>query len=132
MSSKPIPLDKKLYEQVKMRAKTKFKVYPSIYANSWLVKEYKRLGGTYSGKKPKDTGLTRWYDEMWINVCELPKIVRCGRTNVPIEIWMEKYPYCRPYYKITKQTPKTVSEFSQDELKKRCTRKRKDPLKKVF
>ena len=133
MTSKPIPLNKKLYEKVKLETKSRFKVYPSAYANGWLVKEYKRRGGTYSGKKPKDTGLTRWYKEKWINVCELPRIVRCGRSvkNVPIQIWMKQYPYCRPYYKITKGTPKTVKEISRVEIKRRCVRKRKDPTKRV-
>lgn len=126
--NRPIPLNKKLYEQVKNEAKKRFKVYPSAYANGWLVKEYKNRGGTYSGKKPKDTGLSRWYREKWINVCELPKIVRCGR---PVSK-QEEYPYCRPYYKITRGTPKTVKELSQAEIKRRCSKKRKDPSKRVF
>jgi hypothetical protein len=27
--------------------KRKFKVYPSAYANAWLVRTYKKRGGTY-------------------------------------------------------------------------------------
>lgn len=132
--SKPVPLNKKLYEQVKAETRRKFKVYPSAYANGWLVKEYKRRGGTYSGKKPTDTGLSRWYREKWINVCELPRIVRCGRSNknIPLTLWVKQYPYCRPYYKITEGTPKTMNELSQAEIKRRCAKKRKDPSKMVF
>jgi hypothetical protein len=132
--SRNIPLNKNLYEKVKLEAKSRFKVYPSAYANGWLVKEYKRRGGTYSGKKTKDTGLSRWYNEKWINVCELPRIVRCGRSdkNIPLQIWIKQYPYCRPYYKITEGTPKIVSDFSQLELKQRCKRKRKNPLKRLL
>ena len=37
-----------LYARVKAEAKKKFKVYPSAYANGWLVQEYKRRGGTYA------------------------------------------------------------------------------------
>lgn len=44
---KPIPKNKKLYSKVKAAAKRKFKVYPSAYANGWLVKTYKAKGGTY-------------------------------------------------------------------------------------
>ena len=33
-------------------AKHKFDVYPSAYANAWLVREYKKRGGKYRGKKP--------------------------------------------------------------------------------
>ena len=132
--SKPVPLNKKLYEQVKAETRRKFKVYRSAYANGWLVKEYKRRGGTYSGKKPTDTGLSRWYREKWINVCELPRIVRCGRSdkNIPLNLWVKQYPYCRPYYKITEGTPKTMKELSQAEIKRRCAKKRKDPSKMVF
>ena len=44
---KPIPTNKKLYSTVKAATKRKFKVYPSAYANAYLVKEYKRRGGKY-------------------------------------------------------------------------------------
>ncbi len=33
--------DKELHARVKAEAKRKFKVYPSAYANAWMVKEYK-------------------------------------------------------------------------------------------
>ena len=39
--------NKALYSRVKAEAKRKFKVYPSAYANAWLVREYKKRGGTY-------------------------------------------------------------------------------------
>lgn len=44
---KPVPTNKALYARVKAAARRKFKVYPSAYANGWLVKEYKRRGGRY-------------------------------------------------------------------------------------
>lgn len=44
---KPVPTDKTLYSRVKSLAKKKFDVYPSAYANAWLVKEYKKRGGGY-------------------------------------------------------------------------------------
>ena len=46
-SSSPTPKNKALYARVKAAAKKKFDVYPSAYANAWLVKEYKKRGGTY-------------------------------------------------------------------------------------
>lgn len=46
-----IPTNPDLYERVKAEAKKKFDVYPSAYANAWLVREYKKRGGGYrSGK----------------------------------------------------------------------------------
>ena len=40
--------NKALYSRVKSEAKRKFDVYPSAYANAWLVKTYKKRGGTYA------------------------------------------------------------------------------------
>ena len=42
-----VPTNKKLYARVKAAAKRKFAVYPSAYANAWLVREYKKRGGRY-------------------------------------------------------------------------------------
>ena len=42
-----VPVNKALYSRVKAEAKRKFAVYPSAYANAWLVREYKKRGGTY-------------------------------------------------------------------------------------
>ena len=41
-----VPVNKALYSRVKAEAKRKFAVYPSAYANAWLVREYKKRGGT--------------------------------------------------------------------------------------
>ena len=41
------PTNKALYARVKAEAKRKFKVYPSAYANGWLVRTYKARGGGY-------------------------------------------------------------------------------------
>ncbi len=46
-----IPTDKELYARVKAEAKKKFNVYPSAYANAWLVREYKKRGGGYRVEK---------------------------------------------------------------------------------
>ena len=47
------PTNPALYNRVKAEAKRKFDVYPSAYANAWLVKTYKKRGGGYSGKDPR-------------------------------------------------------------------------------
>tara|TARA_R110001592_G_scaffold125448_2_gene335502 strand:+ start:2222 stop:2395 length:174 start_codon:yes stop_codon:yes gene_type:complete len=41
------PTNPTLYSRVKAEAKRKFSVYPSAYANGWLVKTYKKRGGGY-------------------------------------------------------------------------------------
>jgi len=43
----PTPTNPSLYARVKAEAKRKFKVYPSAYANAWLVRTYKKRGGGY-------------------------------------------------------------------------------------
>ena len=48
-----VPVNKALYSRVKSEAKRKFKVYPSAYANAWLVREYKKRGGTYRTEAKK-------------------------------------------------------------------------------
>ena len=41
------PTNHSLYARVKAEAKRKFDVYPSAYANAWLVRTYKKRGGGY-------------------------------------------------------------------------------------
>ncbi len=58
MATRNEPTNKALYAAVKAAAKRKFAVYPSAYANAWLVREYKKRGGGYrkvsnGGKKKK-------------------------------------------------------------------------------
>ena len=48
------PTDPELYARVKAEAKKKFDVYPSAYANAWLVREYKKRGGGYRSEKADD------------------------------------------------------------------------------
>jgi len=47
------PADKDLYAAVVRDAKEKFDVYPSAVANAWVVREYKKRGGTYKKKSEK-------------------------------------------------------------------------------
>jgi len=49
------PSNPKLYARVVQAAKDKFDVYPSAVANSWVVQEYKRRGGTYKSDEPSTT-----------------------------------------------------------------------------
>ena len=130
-TSKPLPKNKKLYSQVKAEAKKKFKTWPSAYGSAWLVREYKKRGGTYSGKKSTSAGISRWMKEKWINVCKLPKKVSCGRPKLSLSNWKKRYPYCRPRKRITSKTPVTASELSKTQIKKLCSIKRKKTSKKI-
>lgn len=46
-AARNVPTNPSLYARVKAEAKRKFDVYPSAYANAWLVREYKKRGGGY-------------------------------------------------------------------------------------
>ena len=86
--------------------------------NYWLSREYKKRGGKYTGKKPsKSSGLNRWTEEKWINVCKLPKKVKCGRSKSSGKNWKKDYPYCRPSIRVNSSTPKLSSQLSKQEIK---------------
>lgn len=123
--SKPIPLDKKLYDQVSKRASEIFSSNRGIYRSAWIVKEYKRLGGKYSqAHKPNvnSAGLKRWFAERWVDL-NRPKYDKkghiigydqCGRKDAS----KGEYPLCRPSIRITKKTPKTIKELKPTAIAK--------------
>jgi hypothetical protein len=127
----PEPLNKSLYKRVKQMADSRFKSKTGIYKSSWIVKEYKRLGGKYSGKKPsvKSPGLKRWYKEKWVDLnrpIENSKgktigYKSCGRSSAN----KGKYPLCRPSRKVTRGTPKTYKQLSKTSLNRAKREKRR-------
>jgi hypothetical protein len=137
----PVPknvVDKKLYEKIKHKIHEKLERQGKrwgIYASSELVRLYKSMGGRYTNNKeyihsPKKlTGLDRWYKEYWINICKSSppkKLVKCGRTRSG-----GSYPVCRPYYRITKETPTTYNEMNKKDIANICSKKNKNPLIKL-
>lgn len=124
------PAHKKLYEQVVSDAKKRFRVWPSAYASGWVVRRYKELGGTYQPEKKNGdtTTLDRWFRQQWVDVCELPLIVPCGRPKAS----RENYPYCRPWKRITRDTPTTAKELTPQQIAERCEKKKKDPTTRIL
>jgi len=102
--------DKALYEKAKA---TVYAIYkkPSAFRSGALVKEYKRLGGTYSGKKTK-MGLTAWFKSKWM------------------DIGGKEYPVFRPTVRVNKATPLTVQEIDPKNLRKQIELKQKIKGKK--
>lgn len=103
-------LNKKLYRDVKERVKKQVKTWPSAYASSLLVQEYKKAGGKYSGQR-NSSPLRRWHEEKWVDVSRPRKsggYESCGRASSSRH---KKYPYCRPSKKISNATPMTVGEL---------------------
>lgn len=124
LNKKPRPINKDLYNYVKKLADEKFKSKTGIYKSSWIVKEYKKRGGKYKGKVSQKQGLLRWYKEKWVDLNrpiknKKGKIIgykSCGRSKVKNS--KEKYPLCRPTYKISKSTPRTYSQISKKSILK--------------
>lgn len=94
----PTPNDKKLYNSVKLKADLIYKK-PSAYKSGYIVKEYKKLGGTYKDDG-KTKNLARWYKEKWKDY---------GNSE---------YPVYRPSLRINKLTPLLVSEINKNDMKK--------------
>ena len=110
----PIVNDIKLYEKAKKIADDKYSK-PSAYKSGFIVKLYKKMGGTYSDDG-KEKPLARWFKENWTDV---------GGLN---------YPVYRPTKKISKKTPLIPSEISnlkeQIKLKQKIKGKNLPPFKK--
>jgi len=47
LEEKNVPTNPSLWSKMKAKAKAKFDVYPSAYANGWAAKEYKKAGGKW-------------------------------------------------------------------------------------
>jgi hypothetical protein len=113
----PIPRDQKLYNKTK---KYIYKKYPkhSAYRSGLLVKEYKnrfskkygKIKNPYRGKKTKKRGLSRWFQEEWVN----------QRGEVGYKYKSDIY---RPSKRITKKTPITYKELSKKRIKKARSKK---------
>ncbi len=105
------PKNQKLYDKVKAEIYKKIPKH-SAYRSGLLVKEYKKRGGTYTGKKAEDKGLSRWFKEKWKT--------QDGKTT-----YKKKGDIFRPTKRITKDTPKTMGELSKKD-KERAMKEKKN------
>ncbi len=105
------PADGRLYDAVKQRV---YKEIPkhSAYRSGLLVQEYKRAFATrygeekdpYTGPKPKNLGLTRWFAEEWRN--------EAGGVG-----YDSKNTLYRPTKRVSAATPKTWAELPKSRVK---------------
>ena len=87
------PADKDLYARVVAAAKEKFDVYPSAYANGWVVQEYKRRGGKYNVSKAQ--GIEDGFEESEIEDSFEKKYQGCGcETCKKLDVSCENCPVC--------------------------------------
>ena len=101
------PNNKELYAKAKAKYSN---MKHSAYRSGLIVKAYKKMGGTYSGKKPKK-GLTRWFKEDW-------------RTEKGKKTYKEGGTIFRPTKRVTKDTPTTMSELTPAQKKKAIKEKK--------
>ena len=126
------------YIKAKRNADKKFKEKTSAYKSMYIVKQYKKYNGKFLSTKEVKNGLIRWLNEKWIRVDPKTgkpmrkngKLVDCGRSKTEVNKKIKKG-MCRPYKRITKDTPKTVKELGKKEIKRRLKLKSKNPDKKL-
>lgn len=124
-------INKSLYSKAKSKANKKYGTKTGAYKSMYIVKEYKKMGGKYSGAKKKQSGTSRWNKEKWVQVIpyvKSGKIVSCGSSN-------KKNKACRPTRKL-KGTPITLQESIKKLGKKKVLQlarvKNKNMSKKVY
>lgn len=129
----PIPdnvNNKRLYARIKARIHRDLDskgIRWGVYASGRLVREYKQAGGTFAQNNDnKKEGISRWFMQRWINVCESDpprRLVECGRNDAT----KGRYPVCRPYIRISPDTPTTYDEIPRQDIARACRNKRRNP-----
>lgn len=108
----PVPKDLLLYDKIKKEINHKIPK-PSAYRSGILVKTYKqrffkKYGSKkqpYTGNKTKKSGLTRWFQEKWVN----------SRGKIGYQFKNDVY---RPSKRITNKTPITYKELTKKQIRK--------------
>lgn len=116
-----VPNDQKLYDRIKRGLFSK--MAPSAYRSGALVRAYKaafkRKHGSkkpYRGRKNKD-GMTRWFRERW-------------RTQDGGKTYKKRGDIFRPTVRVSRKTPKTMSELTKKDIKRAMRQKRRGRVKK--
>ena len=118
MPCRPEPTDPALYGRIRASVQKSVKRWPSAYASRLAVRRYKPAGGEYEGCARREGGLTTWFAEKWVNVCD-PSLPPCGRatSGMSEREYRQKYPKCRPL--------KVAKKMNEQERAKACARKRR-------
>lgn len=109
-------------------ASTGFAKYPSAYANLYAAKVCKGSKNSKRKGNKSSNSLNRWQREKWVDVCSKDSKGRhppCSNSR------SKRYPYCRPSKKISSKTPVTAKELSAQQKRRLCSKKRKQPQKKM-
>lgn len=119
------PKDLSLYEKIKKEIYTKYPKH-SAYRSGLLVKKYKeeyqkkhKNNNAYIGEKKKDSGLNRWFEEVWLN----------QRNEIG---YKKKGDVYRPTVKVSSKTPITFQELRPSQIKKAMKEKKEKGRVKKF
>lgn len=106
------PSNKKLYAKIVSEAKAKFDVYPSAYANGWVVQEYKRRGGKYNVSKAEgiEAGFTE--DEL---EDDFESMVEKKYENCGCEVCKSEEAACKDCSKCSEEMEMSKSYESDNE-----------------
>ncbi len=104
----PEPTNKALYAKAKAKYSS---MKHSAYKSGLVVKEYKKNGGKYSGKKDDKKGLSRWFKEDW-------------RTEKGKKTYKEGGTIFRPTKRVSKKTPTTMNELTKKQKEKAIKEKK--------
>jgi len=101
------PTNTQLYEKAKIIITKTYGSKTSAYRSMAIVKQYKRMGGTYKkNDNTKPEGTSRWLKEKWIQVIPFLTYKQekpCGSSH-------RRKHACRPSVRISKNTPITIQE----------------------
>ena len=121
-------LNKALYARVKKEADAKFAAPTSAYKSGYIVRTYKARGGEYAEGSKTKAGLTKWFQEDWVDLTrpvynrtgKLIGYEACGRKSA--RTTPGKYPYCRPLAVAEKMTATQIKKAcANKQIKMRTT-----------
>ena len=126
-------VNKSLYTKAKKKADEKYGKKTSAYKSMYIVSQYKKMGGRYTGKKKETSGTTRWNKEKWVQV--VPYIKSNGKKKIVCGSRNKMNKACRPTRKLS-GTPITLQESIKKLGKKKvleiAQKKNKDMSKRVY
>ena len=112
------PKDAELWKRATAIVTKSYGTTTSAYRSMAIAKKYKELGGTYHGKKDTTKGVKRWLDEQWIKVIPFiqeNKKIACGASE-------RRKHACRPFKRISRETPPTINELIKQHGKEKLIR----------
>jgi len=104
ISEKNVPTNPSLWSKMKSRAKAKFDVYPSAYANGWAAKEYKKAGGDWKTVS----------EEVELEEARIP--AQNGNIYMVVFTWRGKMMYLKIFFPETRRPSRAEVTAAIDKI----------------